>query len=364
MKNSKKFYFFIGTTAELIKLIPVIREFKKKKLNFKIITSGQGQVYFDEFASYFGSIKADIVFHQKARESSVFKFIIWTVKTLFLSLFLLRKEFPRQKKGVYFIVHGDTVSSLIGTLIGYFYGLKVVHIESGLRSFNFLEPFPEEVCRFIISIFADIHFCPNEWCVNNLRNHKGVKINTHGNTLIESFWWAIKQKQKLPKAIKGKYFVLVMHRQEHVIFNREKSKKILEFVIKSFDRKLSCVFITHDLTRDFLEGVRLSPKKRLRDMIVSERLPYPGFMHLVSKAEFIVTDGGSNQEEAYYMGKPCLIIRGRTERIEGLNKNAILSKNKKGVILDFFENYKKHRKARIKSKISPSKIIVNYLVNS
>jgi len=366
MRN-KNIYFYIGTTAELIKLAPVIREFRKRKVKFKIITSGQNKVLFEDFLGYLGPIKVDIAFREKGEKSSVFYFILWAIRTFFVSLFSLRKEFKGlNKDNSYFIVHGDTVSSLLGALVASIYGLRLVHIESGLRSFNFFEPFPEEISRYIISHLADVHFCPNKWSVNNLQNTKGTKINTKQNTLIESFRMAIRAKgnQDNLKKIKKKYFVLVLHRQEHTIFRKKQTEKILDFVLRHADENFACVFIMHNLTSSFLKSTTLNLNVQKRKKIIATpRLPYIEFIKLINKAGFFVTDGGSNQEEAYYLGKPCLILRNRTERIEGLGGNAVLSRNKKKIIKDFLSNYKKYKKKRVQIKTFPSKIVVDYLIN-
>ena len=147
----KKIYFFIGTTAELIKLSPVIRELEKRKIKFKIITSGQTDVNFAEVKDLIKKTNPDIVLPKKMNKSSVFLFLLWAFKTTFTSPFLLFRELTRGNRSqTFFIVHGDTVTSLIGAVIARIFGLKTVHIESGLRSFNFLEPFPEEITRYLI----------------------------------------------------------------------------------------------------------------------------------------------------------------------------------------------------------------------
>jgi UDP-N-acetylglucosamine 2-epimerase (non-hydrolysing) len=357
-------YFFIGTTAELIKISPVIKELKKRKIKFKLITSGQGKILFPEFYDYLGTIKADISFKYKGEKSSVFHFTLWAIQAFFSSFFYFKKEFLKlNKSDTYFIVHGDTVSSLIGALIASFYKLKVVHIESGLRSYNFFEPFPEEISRYIISRLTSINFCPNLWCVGNLEKVKGVKINTFQNTLIEIFQAAAKKNIDRPSVIKTlkKYFVLVIHRQEHLIFGKNQTREIFRYVLEN-KRSLSCVLIMHQLTVDFLKSIGSDMELLANQNVIPvPRLPYPEFMKLIKGAQYLVTDGGSNQEEAYYMGKPCLLLRKHTERIEGLGENVILSKLNKQIIKHFQDNYRKYNRSPILSKISPAKIIVDYL---
>lgn len=362
----KKIYFFVGTTTELIKLAPIIRELEKRGVPFKIITSGQTEVNFKELSFLIKKSSADITLGKKAGQPSTFLFVVWFLKTL-VAIPFLRKEFVGlNKNNTYFIVHGDPVSSLAGALIAKFYNLKLVHIESGLRSFSFLEPFPEEICRFIISKIADIHFCPNQWSLNNLLREKGMKVNTFQNTQIESYLAAISKRSNFRSELKiktKKYFVLIVHRQEHVIFGKQKSKEIIDFILTKADKNLLCIFITHATTLNFLRSVnfKLSQDQQKRVQFVS-RLSYIDFVNLIAGSEFLITDGGGNQEEAYYMGLPCLILRNVTERIEGLGHNVILSKMNKKTIGSFMENYKKYKKIKINPEIKPSKIIVDYLL--
>lgn len=361
---SKRFYFFIGTTTELIKLAPIISEMEKRKLDFKIITSGQTKVNFDELSKIIKKKKADIELEAKTNKSSLFKFFIWSV-LVFFRISSLRKEFKKsKKKDLYLIVHGDPVSSLIGAVTAKLYGLKLVHVESGLRSFNFLEPFPEEICRVLISKMTDFSFCPNKWSLRNLKKSRGIKINTFQNTMIESYYGTTSKKRLFDEKLKlggKKYFILIVHRQEHVVFDKEGSKKLIKHILNNSPRDMTCVFITHSLTSDFLKSVNLKSEIRENKIKFASRLRYKEFVSLLDNAEFIITDGGSNQEEAYYIGLPCLLLRSHTERIEGLNSNVVLSKGKKKVIAEFMKNYKKYRKAKIKIDKSPSKIIVDTL---
>lgn len=367
----KSIYIFIGTTAELIKMAPVIKEFKSRRVDFKLITSGQNSILFGEFEDYIGRIRVNIALPEKSEKSSLFYFLVWTIRTFFTGMYLLGREFRgRNSKKSYFIVHGDTVSSLLGAVIASLYGLKVVHIESGLRSFNFLEPFPEEISRYIVSRLADVHFCPNGWSIDNLRNVKGIKVNTKQNTLIESYWMAIRNKSKERdfKRIGGKYFVFVVHRQEHVLFKKDRIKELIKYILENTREDLSCAFIVHAISLNFLQALLPElPEEIRRNLILIPRLPYLHFMKLIKDSEFFITDGGSNQEEAYYMGKPCLLLRSHTERVEGLKENVVLSKGNKKIMKNFLKNYKKFGKKPIRKsslKKLPSKVIVDYLIDS
>lgn len=364
----KNLYFFIGTTAELIKLAPIIKNLNEKKCGFKIIYSGQVDIRFNELESFMGEVKPDIAFPYRREKSSTFKFGIWFVKTFIYFLFNLKSGLAfGDNRDKYMIVHGDTVSSLIGAVIGKIYKLKIIHIESGLRSFNWFEPFPEEICRCLISHLANIHFCPNKWAKDNLRNTSGKKINTYGNTVYDSINLALtpKNKRKM-KFVKGKkYFILVVHRQEHTLFNSKETAEVIRTITDYASNNLKCVFIMHKLTRDYLDRNPKLFKKLLenKNVILPPRIDYVSFLNLIDKSEFMATDGGSNQEECFYLGKPCLILRGKTERIEGLGSNAVLSKNNLSLVTLFVNNYSKYKKNRVVLKKSPSKIVSEYLTS-
>lgn len=363
--DNKQIYFFIGTTAEFIKLAPIMKELKSRGIRFKIITSGQNRVNFKDLENYCGILKADIAFTEKLHQSSMVHFFLWTIKTLFTSCVVLNQEFKGlNKDNSYFIIHGDTVSALIGSIIAIRYGLKLVHIESGLRSFNFFEPFPEEICRFIIIHLSDILFSPTQWAFDNLKNINGIKVNTHQNTLIEPCLWALQKKEVFGDRKKiGKYYILVMHRQEHIYFQKKWTQQTLNFVIDHTNKDLRCAFIMHTLTRRLMKPERftswINAKKRV---ITTPRLPYVKFIHFMKNAEFIATDGGINQEEAYYMGLPMLSLRNNTERMEGINENVVMSKDNRRIIKSFLKGYSQYIKPPTTFEVRPSKIIVDFLM--
>lgn len=359
-------YIFIGTTAELIKLIPVILELKNRNISYKIITSGQNTINLKEFSHILQDENVYKAIQNKNPQSSILYFILWIIRAQLESLLLFFKERNSTKgKSRYILVHGDTVSAFIGALSGKICGYKVLHIESGLRSFNVLQPFPEELTRILISFLTSVNFCPNDWAVNNLRNRRSVKINTTQNTLIESLAIALKikeQNQIHKKLSKVKYCVLVLHRQEHM-FKKELIKRLLETSLQNIDKDIKCVIVMHHITERFMQDneIKSLVEKHQDKIIKVPRSSYFQFMSLLQDAEFIITDGGSNQEESYYLGKPCLILRDVTERIEGLGKNAILSHYDGTVIQDFLHHYKSYVYPKVKDTKSPSQIIVDYI---
>lgn len=361
--NYRCYYFFIGTEAELIKLFPLLIEFKKNNIDFKIISSGQNSILTNPLFAFIKPKGIDIVLSTKEIKQTAVGYLLWFIKTLIVGIIKLRSEFKQEH--ICFIVHGDTISTVMGTLIAKWYHLDLAHIEAGLRSFNFLHPFPEEIDRVITSQFVTYHFCPNDWAVNNLKNKKGIKINTYQNTLLDSLKLVI-NKPGVPNVLielkNNPFAIFVLHRQEN-LFNSELLRVFIE-ELKNTAAKMRCVFVIHKSTQYVLEKKGLlSDIKGMKNIMLVERMPYSDFMKVMQACEFIITDGGSNQEEAYYMGKPCLILRDHTERTEGLGENVLLCRNNVDTLHTFVSNYKTYRRHRIYVSESPSKIIANYLLD-
>lgn len=359
-------YFFIGTTSEFIKISPVLKELKIRKIPFKIISAGQTKIHFEDLAGYVGKIKADIVLKEKLNKASVVHFLFWAVRTLITAPFILYEEFRgKTMANTYFIIFGDPVASTIGAIIAKLFNLTLVHIESGDLSFNLLEPFPEELCRNINIRLANMLFAPTAWAMKNLEmlKLKGRRISTTQNTIYEVCRWAQKAG-KLP-ALAEKYkkcYLLIMHRQEHVIFRRGWSREILELVIRNASPDLDCLIPSHPHTVKIIQSLeRRLPYTMRKRIHLIPWVSYIEFIKLVEKAEFVATDGASNQQEAYYLGKPCLSLRDHTEQIEGLNENVVLCKSSASTIKNFLKNYTKYRRKPIIQKERPSKIVVDHL---
>lgn len=372
MKKEKTIYFYIGTTAELIKIAYVIKELKKRKVNFKIITSGQDNVNFKSLEPFIGKQKAYNALKLKTIKIPLniyFRFITWSIKAFVNNLVYFKNEFRNiDKKNSLFIVLGDTVSTFLGAITARVYGLKLVHIESGYRSFNFLEPFPEELSRYLVSKLSNIHFCPNDWCLNNIKEIKGIKISTGQNTVYEICMNALNMKSDdkyIRKIGASKFFLLVLHRQEHMIFKKELTKKYINLLLSNCNPNLKCVFVLHPVTETFLRSQNMLEEiKKNPNIITIPKIPYTQFMKILLKSEFIATDGGGNQQEAYYLGKPCILLRKYTEQIEGLYSNAVLARDDLNIVKDFLANYKSKNSKRITLNTPPSKIIVDTILEN
>lgn len=358
-------YFFIGTIAELIKVFPIMKHLESQGRAFKIISSGQNNLRQSDLLNHLAH-PVDIFLYQGSVRQSALGLVRWFLTTLIASYFQLRRALPRdERRRSVLLVHGDTVSTLMGALLGRALGMRVGHVEAGLRSFRWLTPFPEEICRCLVSYLVSFHFSPNSWALANLAKHRGRKVCTQGNTLLDTlrFSKSVSSDTPLSKQFQSqRYFVFVIHRQEN-IYNESLVRTLIRQIGQKASEALKCLFILHEPTRIAFEANgALQELRQFQHVLIVPRLTYLEFMRVLAGAEFLVTDGGSNQEEAYYLGKPCLVLRNATERTEGLDQNVVLSRCDPAVIEDFFKNPSKYQRDAVAVSESPSAIISQTLL--
>lgn len=361
----KELYFFIGTEAELIKVFPVIMQCQKKGVICNMIASGQNDLKKNRIMDY---INLSGKYVELSQESDIKKsakgLFSWFIATKMSAKRIIQQHFEIDgMKNKPMIVHGDTVSTFMGALVGKQLHMNVCHIEAGLRSHNLLNPFPEEIDRLLTSRIARVHFAPGLEAVQNLRHIKGKVINTKYNTILDS----LKYSENMPIITDGiedilsqDYFVFVMHRQENLL-NKEFVRQVIE-QIKESAASRKCVLILHKITESTLEELGLLSELKLnKNFVLFPRVDYFDFMKLLDGARYVITDGGSNQEELYYMGKPCLIMRKTTERSEGISKNAVLFGGDINSIASFAYKFTQYVIPGEERKESPSIIISDYL---
>lgn len=360
-RNDRFCYFFIGTEAELIKVFPVILECRNRGIPCKIIASGQNDITKSVVLTDTDCGCVDI---ELSKERDIRKtaggLLTWWFKTLSTAEGKLRRRFENDDlKHSLMVVHGDTVSSVMGAVLGRRLGMRVCHIEAGLRSHNPFSPFPEEIDRYLVSRLARVHFAPGEEARQNLKHTRGIVINTAQNTLLDSLRIAetIPFHGSCPEPSE-KYAVFVMHRQEN-LSSQTFVKTAVRQLIK-LSRRIRVVLILHELTRIAVENAgMMEVLSRNDNILMTPRVEYFDFMKLLSHAEFVITDGGSNQEELFYMGKPTLILRKNTERNEGLGLNARLYGSLEE-IGEFYSEYRQYeRENRVDAK--PSRHIAKSL---
>lgn len=350
-------HIIIGTKAQLIKMAPVMKELADRNIGYNFIFTGQHNETIDELINVFKLKAPDYRLYSGRDITSVPAMIAWMIYCLFKSV-KNKSEIFRNKKGIA-LVHGDAFSALLGALMAKISGVKVGHVEAGLRSFNSFHPFPEEITRVLTSYLADYHFCPGEFALDNSRKYRGEKINTRENTLLDALNSAVGGAVSADRP-QEKYGLVSIHRFENV-FNKKRFKSILD-LLEEISGSIKLLFVMHPVTEKKLKEFGFMPELTGNTNIkLMPRIDYFRFIKFLNNSEFIITDGGSNQEESYYLGKPCLIMRKTTERKEGLGQNAVVAGYDKKITEDFVANYSKLTGNPGDFNVSPSKIIVDYL---
>jgi len=285
---------------------------------------------------------------------------LWYLKCILSGIFRRRKIW-QYRRGIC-LLHGDTPSTLLGAIIAKIGRQKIAHVEAGLRSYSIRHPFPEEIIRRITTRMSDYLFAPSDWALNNLKREgvKGKVFNSKGNTVFDSIEYILKSKIKVDIP-RRKYIIACMHRNETILI-KERFKAALYAVEKSAEKFL-VIFVLHKPTRRKLEEFGFYERiDKNPNIEIKPYYDYFSFMKLINDAEYIIADGGSIQEETYYLNKPFLILRERTERIYGLKSTAYLSLLESDKIDYFIDNYKKFAIKEKISKTSPSKSIVDILL--
>jgi len=334
---------------------------QEKQLDYNFIFTGQHQETIAQLRKNFGLKEPDVMLYQGKDITGLLQMFFWMLRILFKTIFYRRQIYKKQGSNDIVLIHGDTFSTLLGALMGKVAGKNVGHIESGLRSFNLFHPFPEEITRILTFGLTDYYFCPGDWALQNLEKYQGIKINTKHNTLLDSLKLAKKKTELCNVEVPDEPFALVsLHRFEN-IFNR----KIFRFIVNSLleiSQKIKLVFILHPPTKEKLKSYNLDSILRSAGNIsLRPRYDYFNFIRLLINCEFLITDGGSNQEEAYYLGKPTILFRRITERKEGVGENAVISNFDSEIIRDFVSRYQDYVKSPLEPEISPTEIILSSL---
>lgn len=226
------------------------------------------------------------------------------------------------------LVHGDTTSSAMVALSAFHRGIKVGHVEAGLRTYNKQSPFPEEMNRQITGRIADFHFAPTLKASLNLLG-EGVKINSivvTGNTVVDALFLTLEKLEQgfTNETIENlknninfdkKVILVTGHRRESFGEGFENiCKAILEL---AKNKELEIIYPVHlnpNVQKTVVE--MLSGKANIH---LIAPIDYPSFVWLMSKSALIISDSGGIQEEAPSFNIPVLVTRETTERDEGIN---------------------------------------------
>ena len=358
-------HVFIGTKAQFIKMAPILQEILKRGKSFNLIDSGQHAGLTGELLRQFGIGEPDVVLRlERSNIKTVPQALAWSIRHFFYILFTPRRNLRRifrNEKGVC-LIHGDTLTTLISLLYAKRCGISVAHVEAGLRSFRLLDPFPEEIIRRIATSWSDLLFAPSDWAFENLKKMGyGTKaINIGANTGEDAIRYALGQPGEGSRPERP-YVLAAIHRFE-TIYSHSRLSMVVEF-LERIARERKVIFVLHDPTRQQLHRFGLLPRiSEHKGITLSPLLPYLEFVRLLAHADFVMTDGGSIQEECHYLNKPCMVLRSRTERIEGLGENALLTDFDLSQMDRFLQVFSSLKRKNLLADIMPSALIVDHVL--
>lgn len=324
-----------GTRPEAIKMAPLYHELCKNKFDVKVCITAQHREMLDQVLAFF-VITPDYDLDLMQDNQSLNGLSVGILKNIDT---VLLKEMPDLV-----LVHGDTTTSLMVSLAAFHLGIKIGHVEAGLRTYNKRSPFPEEINRQLVSKIADIHFTPTLRATNNLLK-EGVKKDTIiqvGNTVIDALFWTLNKvedsiytndeisfiKKNIP--LNKKIILVTGHRRESF---GEGFKNLCESLLTIAKR--TDVFIIYPVhLNPNVKQVVYKLLSNKDNIFLIDPVSYPTFVWLMKQSLLIVTDSGGIQEEAPSLGKKVLVTRDDSERPEGVEAgfSTLVGTNKEKIV--------------------------------
>ena len=318
MKKLKVMVVF-GTRPEAIKMAPLVLELQKHSDSIETITvvTAQHRQMLDQVLETF-SIEPHYDLDIMGKNQSLLDI---TGKILEKFDPVVKQELPD-----IILVHGDTTTTFVASLVAFYNQVRIGHVEAGLRTFDKYSPFPEEMNRQMTDNLADLYFAPTSESKENLlkENHPESAIVITGNTAIDALKLTVQSDyyhDVLDQLDPDKKLVLVtMHRREN---QGQPMRNVFTALREMVDlhQEIEVVYPVHlspavqEAANDILAG---------HDRIhLIEPLDVLDFHNLASRSYFIMTDSGGVQEEAPSLGKPVLVLRDTTERPEGVRAGTL-----------------------------------------
>lgn len=317
-----------GTRPEAIKMAPLVKEFLKYPEIFdtKICVTAQHREMLDQVLEFF-EIKPDFDLNLMKPNQNLY--------TLTSSILLELQPILESFNPEYIYVHGDTTTTMASSLAAFYAGAKVCHVEAGLRTFDMLSPFPEEMNRTVTGVITNIHFCPTETSKNNLilENKPNDSIIVTGNTVIDALMFSVDKVKRINyqdpeieklKAIldlEKKLILVTGHRREN---HGDGFVRICEALkeIALNNPKAQIIYPVH--LNPNVQGPVYKLLSEINNIQLITPLSYPAFVWLMEKSYLIITDSGGIQEEAPSLGKPVLVMRDTTERPEAVDSGTVI----------------------------------------
>ncbi len=322
--RKKKILFVCGTRPEAIKLAPLILRFKDEPIfETSVVNTGQHLTMIGQVLDFF-RIRADFDLAVMKENQTLFDVSVAVLAGM--------KKVIDSARPDLIIVQGDTTSALMGALAGYYGKIPVAHVEAGLRTGDKYSPFPEEMNRTLITSLAEYHFAPTVEAAALLTGESRKNVFMVGNTVIDALFKALRIIEKdtaLEERLRGTFRQVDLDRKVVLVTGHRRESFGEPF--EQICRALSIIAERSDV--EIVYPVHLNPNVRepvfrvlggRKNIHLLEPVDYPSFVWLMEKCYLVLTDSGGVQEEAPSLGKPVLVMRNVTERMEGVTAGVAL----------------------------------------
>ena len=346
----KKILLVFGTRPEAIKMAPLVKALQKDTEHFetRVCVTAQHRQMLDQVLEVFG-ITPEYDLNIMAPNQDLYDI---TAKVL-LGLREVLKDFRPDTV----LVHGDTTTSMAASLAAFYMQIPVGHVEAGLRTYNMLSPWPEEMNRQVTDRICTYYFAPTEQSKGNLlqENIDAKKIFITGNTVIDALLMAVDiisttagVKEKMAKELQEKGYTV--GDREYILVTGHRRENFGDGFLHICKAIKELAALHPEM--DIVYPVHLNPNVQkpvyellsgLSNVYLISPLDYLPFIYAMQHSTLLLTDSGGVQEEAPSLGKPVLVMRDTTERPEaveagtvklvGTNAEAIVS-NVTALLLD------------------------------
>ena len=320
MTNKIKVMSVFGTRPEAIKMAPLIKELEKRQ-NIESIVCLTGQ-HREMLMQVMNTFNIDADFNLDIMRPGQ------TVTTITTDVLSGMENILKDTKPDVMLVHGDTSTSFAGALAAFYAGVRVGHVEAGLRTYDKLSPFPEEMNRQMTSRLADLHFAPTAANRKNLLSENiSDNVFVTGNTVIDALKTTVSNNYHFSdealEAIdfsNAKYILLTAHRRENLGQPLRQICRAVRILARdNADVKFIYPMHLNPLVRNTAREIL----GEMDNIILTEPVDVCDMHNLMNRCYMVMTDSGGLQEEAPALGKPVLVLRTETERPEAVTAGTV-----------------------------------------
>lgn len=314
-RSTARVMVVIGTRPEAIKMAPVVRELARDPaIVTRLVVTGQHRELLDPVLELF-DLRPD-----RRLEAMVHG---QTLSGLTARLFELLDPVVADERPDWMLVQGDTATTMTASLVAFYHGVAVGHIEAGLRTSDLRQPFPEECNRRIADLCAACCFAPTVAARDNLvaEGVPASRVHVTGNTIVDAVLdIAARPYDERLGPLAGlprdrRWVLVTAHRRESFGPPLERICAAVRRLIDHFGRAIHVIAPVHPNPNVYATMTRLLAGP---DCSVLSALGYRDLVYVLSRASLVMTDSGGIQEEAPTFGVPVLVLRDRTERQEGI----------------------------------------------